>query len=285
MKKQSKARPNGSAAAVKPQSQSTAAKKPTYPVVKVMFPESVVSLIERAAKERGESRDEFIRDAVRAKVEAVQDNMAAREAGDRNNPPASLAAAVPANMRQASIEELQAANRNRMNLPLAPQLDLWAGQEISDTDALVYMAEAICEHEPAWLDYAKHLEAPCKAPFLAELSVAKGIIAGLKQGSILSRVQAGEMFFPSLPGLLGRKRVRVRQVLESIAWFLTDVQNVIEKKIIPSLADRAKALTLAESLVLAQAELYRDGQDKEDIESSLELANRLLVEALQARAA
>jgi hypothetical protein len=89
---------------------------------------------------------------------------------------------------------------------------------------------------------------------LAMLSVAKGIASDALSKR---RMQSGVLRFPSLPGLLGRWNVEVREALQFMAWFLVDAREAIEGKIIPNMADRVAALKLVEALVLAQVELKR----------------------------
>jgi hypothetical protein len=75
-----------SAAALKPQPQTTAADSPKKRCLSVHFPTSVLALIASAAAERGESCQHFITDAVRAKVQAVKDDRQLGAAAQRGNP-------------------------------------------------------------------------------------------------------------------------------------------------------------------------------------------------------
>ncbi len=70
MKKEKRVRAQSSAANVKAQTQTKSR------LVRFRLPASIFPLIDMAAEHRGESRDEFIIDAVRAKIEAVQDDAA-----------------------------------------------------------------------------------------------------------------------------------------------------------------------------------------------------------------
>ena len=185
-----------------------------------------------------------------------------------------------AEARPLHEEQLQAAGLNRLNSLLSTSLYLWTREDMSDEDALLYMAEAISENEAALLAFVKEMSLYERPDKLVMLSVAKGIAA-----DHLSRVamRGGVMKFASLPGLLGQWEVKVREVLEYIAWLLVRAREVIEKEIIPGLEDRRAALKLAEALVLAQAELHRSCDlDKDEVGCGKDLARQLLAETMLA---
>jgi hypothetical protein len=167
--------------------------------------------------------------------------------------PASIEAAELSGAREEAMKQNVARWRNATNMPLSPNLYLWAAYEISDVDALIYMAQAIYESEAAFVEYARGVRETIKPDSLALLSVAKGIAEGEKNSSGASRraMQTGEMGFPSLPGLLGRRRVKVREVMDYVSWFLVEARQVVMESIVPGMKDRRSALRLVEALVLA----------------------------------
>jgi uncharacterized protein (DUF1778 family) len=94
MKKDTQGRAQSSAGKAKNQTQK-AAGPATMRRVYVRFPESVIPMIDKAAEFRGESRTEFILDAVRAKNEAVADDMAIIERREQEAAAGTPAEAAP----------------------------------------------------------------------------------------------------------------------------------------------------------------------------------------------
>jgi hypothetical protein len=288
MKKEKQGRAQSSAATNKAQTITKTENGSKRGRVQVRFPKGALAEIQRSAEFRGESRSEFILDAVRAKVVACkedEEDAALSESGGKPAESASGASVATAKPEVLQTrEQLEGQRRDRENGLIEPSLYLWARDRMTDVQALLYMAEAIDENERALVDYANGCKPWNRVEYLPILSMAKGMTAANADGREIAQraTQTGEMDFPSLPGLLGRRRVKVRAVLESMSWFLIGAREVIERKIIPGMQDRRKAVKLVEALVMAQDALQRAGSELRDTGSSTKLAESVLVEAMQA---
>jgi hypothetical protein len=192
----------------------------------------------------------------------------------------SITAAHPKDESEAGRENSSKQGQHRLNAPLSVNLALWADKDISDLEALIYMAEAVCENEAAFFEFARKSD-PITG-HLVILSVAKGIGYGEGFENWRERIAmaGGKMSFPDLPGLLGRWTVTVREVLFYMTCLLINARELIPKTILPAMKDRKKAVKLAEALALACAQWYRDTEETEGRDEAESLARKMVAEAM-----
>jgi len=207
--------------------------------------------------------------------------------------PAEVPAARPARvLTERTAAQMVEANGSHQNAMLNPLLYLWAGHEMTDETALCLLCEAIADNEAALRDFTLTLKEDWRGQNLALLSIAKGIAAEARGANeCFAKQNEGNVRFPSLPGLLGRREIGVRDLLNEVAPFLYEARGVIETKVIGQIADRRAALALAEALVFAENACHRAGYETDADKQSdgsfgksrvEKLARRLLAEVMGA---
>lgn len=305
-------RKEGSAGVPGKQTQNSTSKKATLRRVYAWFPEDTIPLIDQSAKELGKTRNEFIIEAIRERLGRADGPAAsAPEHSGKPSAPATeetgegtsgsrkatVSVAAPSRSWPAkTVEQMEQESRRRFNMTIEPGLYVFGQGELSDADCLHCVCKAISNHEAAMLGFALNYrgcdgDVDCVGENLALLSVAKGIATdpSLVKGRNNAEMKEMKVRFRSLPGLLGWGETTLGATLCCITMFFYEARRMMVQKVIPRMADRRKALELAEALVIAEQVCHRDGyaSDLDDLTekggcvTTLEaLTHRLLAEVM-----